>query len=516
MEAVMADRVYVFDTTLRDGEQSPGATMNLHEKISMARQLETLGVDIIEAGFPIASQGDFEAVREIARSVGDGVQVAGLCRSVLKDIDRAWEAVKVAKNPRIHTFLATSDIHMKYKLQRTPEQVLEMAEAAVRHAVSLTSNVEFSAEDASRSDWGFLAKVCERVIDCGATTVNIPDTVGYIQPFEYHDLIKYLIENVPNSHKAIFSVHCHNDLGLAVANTLAAIRAGARQVECTISGIGERAGNAALEEVIMALNTRKEAYEVETGVDTTQLFPSCRRLAQIIGQPIPPYKAVVGPNAFAHESGVHQDGMLKNRMTYEIMTPEAIGRSGTEMVIGKHSGSHAIKAKVKELGYDLDDAQLAVVFQAVKDLADKKEKIYDEDVQAMIMEKVFRKRDLFRIKDMSVSSSSGSVPPQAAVVMEFLRDGELVEEKTNVVFGKGCVDAVFRCICDVVNVHPKLERYSVNAVTAGTDALGQVSIRIEENGIRAVGRAADSDVIRASAMALVNALNRLMKIKEEN
>lgn len=511
----MADRVYVFDTTLRDGEQSPGATMNLHEKISMARQLETLGVDIIEAGFPIASQGDFEAVHEIARSVGSGVQVAGLCRSVIKDIDRAWEAIKIAKNPRIHTFLATSDIHMKYKLQRSPEQVMEMAEAAVRHAASYTSNVEFSAEDASRSDWAFLARVCERVIDCGATTVNIPDTVGYIQPFEYHDLIKYLIENVPNSHKAVFSVHCHNDLGLAVANTLAAIRAGARQVECTVSGIGERAGNAALEEVIMALNTRKEAYNVETGVDTTQLFPSCGRLAQIIGQPIPPYKAVVGPNAFAHESGVHQDGMLKNRMTYEIMTPEAIGRSGTEMVIGKHSGSHAIKAKVKELGYDLDDEQLAVVFQAVKDLADKKEKIYDEDVQAMIMEKVFRKRDLFRIKDMSVSSSSGSVPPQAAVVMEFLRDGETVEVKSNVVFGKGCVDAVFKSICGVVGVHPKLERYSVNAVTEGTDALGQVSIRIEEDGIRAVGRAADSDVIHASAMALVNALNRLMKIKEE-
>ncbi|MEF2144963.1 MAG: 2-isopropylmalate synthase [Desulfovibrionaceae bacterium] len=511
----MAERVYVFDTTLRDGEQSPGATMSLQEKISMARQLEVLGVDIIEAGFPVASQGDFEAVRSIARSVSSRVQVAGLCRSMAKDIDRAWEAVKEAKNPRIHTFIATSDIHMRYKLQKSPAQVLEMAEAAVRHAASYTSNVEFSAEDASRSDWDFLAQVCERVIACGATTVNIPDTVGYAQPFEYHDLIAYLIKVVPNSDKAIFSVHCHNDLGLAVANTLSAVRAGARQVECTVSGIGERAGNAALEEVVMALNTRKEAYNVETGVDTTQLFPSCSRLAQIIGQPIPPYKAIVGPNAFAHESGVHQDGMLKNRMTYEIMTPEAVGRTGTEMVIGKHSGSHAIKAKVKELGYDLDESQLAVVFQAVKDLADKKEKIYDEDVQAMIMEKVFRKRDLFRIKDMSVSSSSGSVPPQAAVVMEFLKDGESVEERTNIVFGHGCVDAVFQCICGLVGVKPKLERYQVNAVTAGTDALGQVSIRIEDNGIRAVGRAADSDVIRASAMALVNALNRMEKIKEE-
>ncbi|SKA76701.1 2-isopropylmalate synthase [Paucidesulfovibrio gracilis DSM 16080] len=511
----MSDRVYVFDTTLRDGEQSPGATMSLEEKISMAHQLEALGVDIIEAGFPIASQGDFEAVRAISRAVSDRVQVAGLCRAVPKDIDRAWEAVKDAGNPRIHTFLATSDIHMKYKLQRTPEQVLEMAEAAVSRAATYTSNVEFSAEDASRSDWDFLAKVFERVIDCGATTVNVPDTVGYVQPFEYHEMIKYLMDRIPNSHKAVFSVHCHNDLGLAVANTLAAIRAGARQVECTVSGIGERAGNAAVEEVVMALNTRKDIYDVTTNVDTTQIFPSCRRLSQIIGQPIPPYKAIVGPNAFAHESGVHQDGVLKNPMTYEIMTPESIGRTGTEMVIGKHSGSHAVKAKVRELGYELDEEQLGLVFEAVKGLADKKEKIYDEDVHAMIMEKVFRKRDLFRIRDMSVSSSSGSVPPQAAVVMEFLQDGEPVEEKTNVVFGKGCVDAVFQCICGVVGAAPKLERYSVTAVTAGTDALGQVSIRIEENGLRAVGRSADSDVIRASAMALVNALNRLMKIKEE-
>ena len=330
----MAERVYVFDTTLRDGEQSPGATMNLDEKIRMAHQLETLGVDIIEAGFPIASQGDFEAVQAIARAVKN-VQVAGLCRAVKGDIDRCWEAIKDAKNPRIHTFLATSDIHMKYKLDKTADEVLIMAEKAVKHAAQYTKNVEFSAEDASRSDWDFLVKVTETVIDAGATVVNIPDTVGYTQPFEYYDMIKYLMDNVKNVDKAIISVHCHNDLGSAVANSLAAIKAGARQVECTVLGIGERAGNAALEDLVMAINTRKELYDVETGINTEQIFPSCRRLSQIIGMPIPPNKAIVGANAFAHESGVHQDGVLKNRLTYEIMTPASIGQRSEERRVGK-------------------------------------------------------------------------------------------------------------------------------------------------------------------------------------
>ena len=510
----MAERVYVFDTTLRDGEQSPGATMNTEEKISMARQLEALGVDIIEAGFPAASPGDFAAVQAIARAVKN-VQVAGLCRTLKGDIDRAWEAVKVAENPRIHTFIATSEIHMKHKLGKTREQVLEMTAAAVRHAASYTSNVEWSAEDASRSDWEFLARITELAIDCGATTVNIPDTVGYAQPQEYAELIHYLLGHVANADKAVFSVHCHNDLGLAVANTLAAVLAGARQVEVTVSGIGERAGNAALEQVVMAFHTRPETYAVETGIDTRQLYPTCRHLAQIIGQPITAYQPIIGANSFAHESGVHQDGVLKNPLTYEIMTPESIGRTGTVMVIGKHSGSHAVKSKVTELGYTLDDEQLKVVFEAVKDLADKKEQIFDDDVEALVLEKVFRKRDKYRIKEMGVYCGTSAVPPHAAVVMEFVEGNKVIEEKRATCFGKGPIDAVYTAVCDLVGVHPKLERYQVNAVTAGTDALAGVSVRIEDNGIKAMGRANDPDVVKASAMALVNALNRLVKIKEE-
>lgn len=509
----MAERVYVFDTTLRDGEQSPGATMNLDEKIRMARQLETLGVDIIEAGFPIASQGDFEAVQAIAAAV-EKPQIAGLCRAVTKDIDRCWEAVKDARHPRIHVFLATSEIHMKHKLGKTADEVIEMIDKAVRHARQYTDNVEFSAEDASRSDWDFLVKVAETAIDAGACVVNIPDTVGYTQPFEYYDLIKYLMDNVRNIDKAMISVHCHNDLGSAVANSLAAVRAGARQVECTVLGIGERAGNAALEDLVMALNTRKELYGVETNIVTEQLFPSCRRLSQIIGMPIPPNKAIVGANAFAHESGVHQDGVLKNRLTYEIMTPASIGLTTNEIVIGKHSGSHAVRKKAEELGYNLDEDQLNVLFKAVKDLADKKEQIFDEDVEALILESVYRRKDRFRLVDMSVFSGTGDVPPHAATVMEFGAEGEAEVRKTSK-FGEGSIDAVFQSIYSLVGVSPKLEVYSVNAVTEGSDALAGVAVRIEYDGVKAVGRANDADVVKASALAMVNALNRLEKTKEE-
>lgn len=510
----MAERVYVFDTTLRDGEQSPGATMNLDEKIRMARQLETLGVDIIEAGFPIASQGDFEAVQAIAGAVSD-VQVAGLCRAVKGDIDRCWEAIKDAKHPRIHTFLATSDIHMKHKLGKTADEVIVMIDKAVRHASQYTDNVEFSAEDASRSDWDFLVKVTETAIDAGASVVNIPDTVGYTQPFEYYDMIKYLMDNVKNIDDAIISVHCHNDLGSAVANSLAAVKAGARQVECTVLGIGERAGNAALEDFVMAVNTRKELYNVETNINTEQIFPSCRRLSQIIGMPIPPNKAIVGANAFAHESGVHQDGVIKNRLTYEIMTPESIGRTSNDIVIGKHSGSHAVKNKAEELGYVLDHDQVQVLFRAVKDLADKKEQIFDEDVEALILESVYRRLDKFRLVDMSVFSGTGDVPPHTAMVMEFGTEGEEVEIKKTSSFGEGSIDAVFQSIYTLVGYAPKLEVYTVNAVTEGSDALGSVAVRIEHDGVKAVGRAADADVVRASAMAMINALNRMEKAKEE-
>jgi 2-isopropylmalate synthase len=510
----MSDHVFIFDTTLRDGEQSPGATMNQEEKVSLARQLESLGVDIIEAGFPAASQGDFEAVRAIAGSVKT-IQVAALCRALEKDIDRGWEAVKHAANPRIHTFLATSEIHMAHKLRKSREEVLAMIEAAVKHAAKYTANVEFSAEDASRSDREFLATACETAIRCGATTVNIPDTVGYAQPFEFGDLIRYLLERVPNAHKAIFSVHCHNDLGLAVANSLSAIRAGARQAEVTLCGIGERAGNASLEELVMALHTRHELYGIESRVKTRQLYPSCRRLSQIIGQPIPPYKAIVGANSFAHESGIHQDGVLKNPLTYEIMTPESVGRKGTDMIIGKHSGSHAIKAKLEELGYSLTEQQLGMVFSAVKDLADKKERIYDEDVEALVLEMVYRRRDKYRMKDMSVFSGTHGVPPHAAMVMEILDGEDVLAERRGTSFGEGPVDALFRCIGDIVGYHPALDRFQINAVTGGTDAQATVTVRIEYEGKKSVGRGTNEDILVASAMAFINALNRLEKTREE-
>ncbi|MDK2874052.1 MAG: 2-isopropylmalate synthase, partial [Desulfomicrobiaceae bacterium] len=416
----MSQRVYIFDTTLRDGEQSPGATMNREEKIRLARQLEALGVDIIEAGFPAASQGDFEAVRDIARTVR-GCQIAGLCRAIPADIDRAWEAVREGEHGRIHTFLATSDIHMQYKLRKTREQVLEMVDAAVRYAASKTSNVEFSAEDASRSDPDFLVQVFTRAIDAGATTINVPDTVGYIQPQEFADLIGYLLEHIPNAHKAVFSVHCHNDLGLATANTLAALRAGARQAEVTLAGIGERAGNAALEEVVMAMEVRKDYYGLETGIVKEQIYPSTRLLSLIIGQPIPPYKSIIGSNAFAHESGIHQDGVLKHRQTYEIMTPESVGRSAEDMVLGKHSGRAALKTRLEGLGYALSEEQVDIVFAAMKKLADRKKEIFIEDLEAVVLDEIFRIPDKYRLEYLSAISGNMAIPN--AVVKMYV-DGE--------------------------------------------------------------------------------------------
>lgn len=512
----MSEKVIVFDTTLRDGEQSPGATMNKEEKVRLALQLESLGVDVIEAGFPIASQGDFEAVKAIAEAVKE-IQVAGLCRSVPGDIDRAWEAVKPAKNPRIHTFIATSPIHMKHKLGKGPDEVLVMAEEAVRRAVKhftdagIEPNVEFSAEDASRSDWDFLAAITEKAIAAGATTINIPDTVGYAQPREYAEMIEFLFKTVPNAGEAVFSVHCHNDLGLAAANTLAAVKAGARQVEVTLSGIGERAGNAALEEVVMGLETRKDYYGLSTNIRTELLFPSCRLLASIIGQPIPPYKSITGANAFAHESGVHQDGMLKNRQTYEIMTPESVGRTGTDLVIGKHSGRHAVKSKLEELGFtNLTTEQVDQVFEAVKGLADKKEDIYDEDVAALVLEKVYRKADKYALEDLIVTTGTGRLPPNASVIIDV--EGREVRHSA---FGVGPIDAIFNAINEAVAFHPRLELYMVNAITGGTDAQGVVTVRMADGGFRAVGRGSDEDIIAASARAYVRALNRLVKMREE-
>ncbi|MDV0441324.1 2-isopropylmalate synthase [Methanorbis furvi] len=505
-----SDRVYIFDTTLRDGEQSPGATMTLQEKVRLARQLELLGVDIIEAGFPAASPGDFEAVRAVSETVTN-CQVAGLCRAVAADIDRAWEALKHAANPRIHVFLATSPIHMEHKLRKTPDQVLEMAEKAVRHAASLTKNVEFSAEDASRSELPFLAKVVETVIDAGATTVNIPDTVGYIQPGEYANIIRYLAENVKNINKAVISVHCHDDLGLAVANSLAAVKAGARQIECTINGIGERAGNTAMDEAVMNLNVRSDYYQCNCGIITEQLYPTARTLSHIIGMPIPANKAIVGANAFAHESGIHQDGVLKCRETYEIMDAASIGKTGNDMVLGKHSGRHAIKAKVEELGYTLNDDQITIVSDAVKKLADIKKEIFSEDVEAIVLEEIFRMPDKFKLKYLQVHAGNGPIPPNASVIMEVNGEDKQLHN-----FGVGPIDAVFNTIGTISGCKPDLEQFSVNAITGGTDAQGEVTVRLRRNNYTAIGRGADPDILVAAGKAYVNALNRLAKKVEEN
>ncbi|MFU2208431.1 2-isopropylmalate synthase [Solidesulfovibrio sp. C21] len=500
------NRVFIFDTTLRDGEQSPGATMTREEKIRMARQLETLGVDVIEAGFPAASVGDFESVAAIAQTVTKPV-VAALCRALPADIDRGYEAIKSAKRKRIHTFLATSPLHMEHKLGKTPDQVLQMAVAAVKHAVSKgDAEVQFSAEDASRSERDFLAKVCTEVIAAGATIINIPDTVGYAQPGEFADLIRFLLTTVPGADKVTFAVHCHNDLGLGVANTLAALEAGARQAEVTLSGIGERAGNASLEQVVMALNTRPNYYHLDTGIVTEEIFPSCRRLSGIIGQPIPPYAPVIGRNAFAHESGIHQHGVLKDRRTYEIMTAESIGRKGAVVVLGKHSGRHALDAKVKELNYTLNDDELKIVFDAVKDLADRKQNILDEDIEALILEKVLRRPDHFALRHISVHCGNVELAPMAVVQM--LVDGKEVRRYAS---GSGPVDASFNAVCDAVGRKPELEEFHINAITGGTDAQGEVTVRVREGAATSVGRGVHDDVIMASTLAFINALNRLAK-----
>ncbi len=506
-----SNRVIFFDTTLRDGEQSPGCTMNHAEKLRIAHQLEILGVDVIEAGFPASSQGDFDSVQAIAKQAGDNIQICGLARCMEKDIRRCWEAISVAKNPRIHTFLATSDLHMKYKLRKTPEQVIEMIKSSVSLAASLTSNVEFSCEDASRSDKDFLCRACGTAISAGATTINLPDTVGYAEPDEFAQLVKYVIENTPGADKAIFAIHCHDDLGLGVANTLAALRVGARQAEVTLCGIGERAGNTSLEEVAMNLAVRKDYYGLESNIVSTQLYPSCRLLSMTIGQPIPHNKAIIGANAFAHESGIHQDGMLKNRQTYEIMTPQSVGRDSTNLVIGKHSGRNAVRSKFESMGYKLDDEQLQTIFEAVKDLSDRKKKLYDEDLMALVQDKLYRMPDSYRLSHVSVSSSdAGGVPPTAAVLMDV--DGI---EKSQAGFGVGPIDAVFNVIADMVGRQPELEQYSVNAITGGTDAMGEVTVRIAENGFSAIGRGAHPDIIVASAKAYVNALNHLVQAEKE-
>ena len=498
----MHEIVRIFDTTLRDGEQSPGFSMNVAEKIRVAKQLERLNVDIIEAGFPISSDGDFEAVKEISENIKN-TQIAGLARTEIKDIDRAWEALKYADKPLIHIVIATSDIHLHHKLKKSKDEVLENAVQAVKHAKGYTPNVEFSAEDATRSDVDYLCKIFERVIDAGATIINIPDTVGYAMPDEFGFLIKHIKETVPNIDEAIISVHCHNDLGLAVANTLAAIKNGARQVECTINGIGERAGNASLEEIVMALRTRSDFHRCDTHINPKHIYNTSRLLSHITGVAVQPNKAIVGSNAFAHESGIHQDGVLKEKTTYEIMTPESIGVSKTTLVLGKHSGRHAFRERLREIGYELSEENLNLAFKRFKELADKKKTVFDEDIEAIIIDEILRIPDTYKLIYLNVISGSVTVPV-ATVQIEM--GGEIIQEAG---FGVGPVDAVFKAISNITKTNSKLIRFSVNSFTGGTDALGEVTVRLEENGIQVIGQGADTDIIMSSAKAFVNALNRL-------
>ncbi len=504
------DRVIIFDTTLRDGEQSPGCSMNLEEKLRVARMLEAMGVDVIEAGFPIASTGDFEAVGAVSRAI-TGAVVAGLARAGRKDIDRAWEALHEAKRPRIHTFISTSPLHMKFKLQMEPSAVHQAVIDSVSHARNLCDDVEWSPEDGSRTEHDFLCRCVESAIKAGARTINIPDTVGYALPEEFAALIAMLRARVPNIDKAVLSVHCHNDLGLAVANSLAAVAAGARQIECTVNGIGERAGNAALEEVVMALRTRPDRMPFTTGIDATHLVKASRVISTITGFAVQPNKAIVGANAFAHESGIHQDGMLKHAGTYEIMTPESVGLTRSSLVMGKHSGRHAFKAKLAELGFgELGDNAIEDAFRRFKDLADRKKEVFDEDLVALVDDEVGRAND--RVRFVSLQVVAGSKGPQLAD-LELEIDGVVVNVQSR---GNGPVDAVFNAITKLMpQPRAKLLLYQVHAVTAGTDAQAEVTVRLEENGKTVNGQGADPDTLVASARAYVNALNKLLTKREK-
>jgi 2-isopropylmalate synthase len=504
----MNDHVLIFDTTLRDGEQSPGASMNTAEKLRIATQLEKLGVNILEAGFPAASEGDMEAVSRIAGKL-ERTEVAALARTSRDDIDRAWEAIRHAAKPRIHTFIATSDIHLEYKLKMTRDEVITTAVEAVKYATTLTDNVEFSAEDGSRSDRDFLCKVFEAVIEAGATTVNLPDTVGYAIPQEFSDLVGYVKAHTPNIDKAVLSVHCHNDLGLATANTLSAITAGARQAEVTINGIGERAGNTSLEEVVMSLVTRNNSLGLTTSIDTQHIHPISRLVSMITGIIIQPNKAIVGANAFAHEAGIHQDGVLKNPMTYEIMKPETIGLSTNKLVMGKHSGRHALRSRLKTMGYDLSDEEINLVFTRFKELADKKKHVVDEDLEVIVTEGILRTADIFKLEYLHVTAGT-TVLPMASVKLDI--NGRVVQGAG---YGNGPIDAAFNAIGKLTGTESELLRFSVSALTGGTDAQGEVTVRLRENGLLALGRGADPDIITASAKAYVNGLNRLEYLKTQ-
>ena len=502
------NRVYIFDTTLRDGEQSPGATMNLKEKLEIAHQLARLGVDIIEAGFPISSPGDFEAVNAIAEEI-HGPVICGLARAIEKDVVRCGEALAKAANRRIHTFIATSQIHLDKKLRMTKEQVIENAVNAVKLARTYTDNVEFSCEDAGRTDWDYIVDIVTAAIEAGATTINIPDTVGYTAPWQYGQCFEYVRSKVPNADRAIYSVHCHNDLGMAVANSLAGVRGGARQVECTINGIGERAGNASLEEVVMNLKIRKDFYGVTTNIKTEEIYKTSRLVSKISGMKVQRNKAIVGANAFAHEAGIHQDGMLKDKSTYEIMRPEDVGWTGESMVLGKHSGRHAFKTRLYQLGYDhLSDDDINRAFARFKDLCDKKKDIFDEDLYAIVEDEVGEHDETYQLDYLGFTSGTEAVP--TATVK--LRRGTEVSMDASV--GDGPVDAAIKAIQRITGVEAPLQEYSLEAVTGGRDALGQVTVIVEHEGQTIKARGASTDVVVASAKAYLKAVNKVIAIKE--
>lgn len=498
----MAETVKIFDTTLRDGEQSPGASLDQNQKLEIALALERLGVDVIEAGFPITSPGDFEAVQAVSKKLKRPA-IAALARCAKADIDAAWKAVRSAAKPRIHVFISTSPLHMEYKLKKSPDEVFKIAVESVRYARSLCRDVEFSAEDATRSETDFLARVFEAVISAGAATINIPDTVGYIMPSEYEALLRELQTRVPAlGHKAVISVHCHNDLGLATANSLAAIRAGARQVECTVNGLGERAGNAALEEIVMGLKTRGRHFGADTGIKTREIARVSRLVSSATGILVQPNKAIVGGNAFSHESGIHQDGVLKNRLTYEIMSAQDIGLNENRLVLGKHSGRHALLKRLRELGYDLNEAELQAFFARFKELADKKKEVFDEDLIALLEESSGAAEERYVLEHVQATSGSNMVPTAA---VRLLCDGAPVSGAGT---GDGPVDAVYKTIDALLGRQHKLLSYAIQAITGGTDAQGEVTVQLAANGGSVTGRGAHTDIIVASAKAYVNALNR--------
>jgi len=505
----MERMIRIFDTTLRDGEQSPGCSMDMGEKLEVARHLEKLKVDVIEAGFAISSPGDFESVRKIAKEIKD-CTVASLARTNEADIDAAYNAVKHAASPLIHTFISTSPIHMHHKLKMTPEQVLEKTAAMVSYAVKKCPAVEFSAEDATRSDWDFLVKVFQTAIASGATVINVPDTVGYTTPEEYAQLIAYLKENVRDIEKAVISVHCHNDLGMAVANSLAAVGAGAAQVECTINGLGERAGNAALEEVVMALNTRKDYFKASSRIDTTAIYRTSKLVYSIIGMPAPINKAIVGTNAFAHESGIHQHGVLSERTTYEIMTPESIGLSKNKLVLGKHSGRHAFADRVASLGYSLTEAEINKYFEEFKKLADRKKTVSDDDIEALINSEISTRDGVYKLNRFDVFTSNAS---RGTCVISLEANGAVLED---VALGDGPIDAAYNAIDKLIDAPPHtLEDYAIHSVTEGKDALGEVVVKIKTGDAVVTGRGLSTNIIESSILAYINGVNKILERRDE-